>query len=300
MFILGIMPRCGTNFLSNLLIIHPDCAAPEQVWEDYTAAHLDRLAEYSHEVTSHWDSSWGVTDQTRELFDVALGKGIINFIATGKAGQTTVAKTPSVQNLDPFFRFFPDVPLLLLVRDGRAIVESGMRSFGWKREAALHWLAREAATLNAFNALYEYDQQRFRLIRYEDLWTETSKTMEGVLDFLGLDPATYDYEQASQLPVRGSSEILEQDKKALHWDPVEKPDAFDPLSRHKHWSGFMNYRYHQVAGAEMAAFGYPDANSGKTTVSWRVRSLVLDLIWALKKPLRPLYHRVTQKHSSKS
>ena len=45
-FSLGIMPRCGTNFLSNQLLLHPDCAPPEPLWEGYLPAHADRLTEW--------------------------------------------------------------------------------------------------------------------------------------------------------------------------------------------------------------------------------------------------------------
>jgi hypothetical protein len=42
-FILGIMPRCATNFLSNLLLLHPDCVPRDTVWEDFTIARSDLL-----------------------------------------------------------------------------------------------------------------------------------------------------------------------------------------------------------------------------------------------------------------
>jgi len=291
-FILGIMPRSGTNFLSNLLQIHPDCATPRKVWEDYVLSHADQLASYSRAVTAHWDSDWGVDELTRDGFDTALGKGISQFLDGGKDIRLTITKTPSVQNLDLYFRFFPKAPLLILVRDGRSIVESGIRSFGWRREAALHWLSREAKIIVDWVRDHPRAENGFRLVRYEDLWNEPVKALRPLLEFLELDTERYDFEQASQLPVRGSSDLAEQQDQALHWDPVEKTDAFNPLSRHGSWNGFMHYRYQQVCGEIMQSLGYPQLEMTRIPWHWRLRSLILDGLWLLKKPLRPIYRKL--------
>ena len=291
-FILGIMPRSGTNFLSNLLQLHPECVPTEKVWEDYCVAHAHLLTGYSEAVTAHWDPAWGIGSKTADSFNIALGNGIGEFLHSGEDHRRTIAKTPSVQNLHLFFRFFPDSPLLILVRDGRSIIESGVRSFGWRYESALHWLVREARTIVEFIDQYPPQNHRYRIMRYEDLWSQPEEQVRKLLDFLGLDPQHYDFEQARQLPVRGSSEILENDRVELHWDPLDKTEDFDPLSRHRQWTDFMNYRYQQIAGSTMASLGYQRAYDGPVHLSWKLRSLFLDGLWLLKKPLRPIYKKL--------
>jgi len=299
-FILGIMPRSGTNFLSNLLQIHPDCVAPKRIWEDYFLAHADQLTEYSRQVTGHWDREWGIDEHTLDELDTALGNGICEFIGKNEKNRLIVTKTPSVQNLELYFRFFPRAPLLILVRDGRSIVESGIRSFGWRREAALHWLDREARTIVRWVRNHPRAGNGYRLVRYEDLWNEPVKTLKPLLEFLELDPQRYDFEQADQLPVRGSSEIVEQQDQDLHWDPVEKTDAFNPLTRHGGWSGFMHYRYQQVCGEAMEPLGYPPLELIRIPWWWKLRSLMLDGLWLLKAPLRPIYRHLTGQETGKS
>ena len=67
--ILGMMPRSGTNFLSDLLCLHPDCAVPDPVLEDYLLHHEDILERYVDSVRwgwrpeqarpdPHWRTAW--------------------------------------------------------------------------------------------------------------------------------------------------------------------------------------------------------------------------------------------------
>ena len=140
-FILGIQPRSGTYFLSNLLILHPDCGPPDPVWEDFLVAHSDLLAQYSDSVSGHWDEKWGVDQEVQADLDAALGRGLSRFLSERGKGSRLITKTPRADNLDLFFRFFPDAHLLILVRDGRAITESAYRSFGARRDATFHALA---------------------------------------------------------------------------------------------------------------------------------------------------------------
>ena len=291
-FILGIMPRCGTNFLSNLLLLHPDCVPPENVWEDFAVAHADLLMRYSDRVVRNWDPKWGVTEQTRDEFNASLGSGISSFLTLHSKGYRVVTKTPRVDNLDLFFRFFPNAHLLILVRDGRAIIESGVRSFGWNREANLHSLAHAAKTINNFRQNHDSFAHRYRMVKYEDLFRDPAENMRNILDFLGLATEGYDFEKATQLPVKGSSDLLHEKGESLHWDPVEKTEKFAPLSRFEHWSPAMHYRYNQVAGKHLEALGYAKTDTGHPSWFLRIRSFLLDLSWPPKAAIRPFYQRL--------
>lgn len=55
-FIHGILPRSGTNFLWDLLRLHPDCApARVPVDEDWFLAHSDHLVHFVDDVGAAWD-----------------------------------------------------------------------------------------------------------------------------------------------------------------------------------------------------------------------------------------------------
>jgi hypothetical protein len=296
-FILGIMPRCGTNFLSNLLLLHPACVPRDTVWEDFTVAHTDLLMRYSDRVAQHWDTVWGVSGQTRDELNHSLGTGLSRFLTLHSRGHRVVSKTPSVDKLELFFRFFPDAPLLILVRDGRAILESGIRSFGWNREANLHRLASAADKIAEFKRTHDDKVHRYLIVKYEDLWQRPAQEMREILEFLDLATDEYDFDQAAQLPVRGSSDLVHKGDESLHWKPVDKKPEFDPLSRFEHWTPAMHYRYNQVAGKPMEALGYKRVDSGRTSLIRRLTNLALDTSWLLIAALRPIHKRLRNRQT---
>ncbi len=289
-FILGLMPRSGTNFLSNLLQLHPECAPASPVWEDFIVTHLDKLAHYSGAVTGEWNEEWGVNERTCSDLEVALGNGLAAFLEDRCPARHVISKTPRVTNLDLFYRFFPGSSLLVLVRDGRSIVESGARTFSWSREAAMHSVADAARTVSEFRKSSQPDQNRFRILRYEDLWQDTENQLHGLFEFLGLDGERYDWKQALELPVRGSSELTAGEETSMHWDPVERGADFDPLSRFSGWSDATHFRYNAVAGAAMRPFGYREHTIEGASILLRTRNRILNVAWGLRVLFRPLYH----------
>ncbi|MBT8053212.1 MAG: sulfotransferase [Xanthomonadales bacterium] len=291
-FVLGILPRSGTNFLYNLLMLHPDCAPPDPVWEDFLVSRLDLLAQYSDEVAAQWDPRWGVDARTQQHLDRSLGSGIARFLQERCSGFRVVAKTPRVDNIEHFFRFFPEAKLLILVRDGRSIVESAIKSFGWRREPALHSLAEAARTINAFRQKTAGFSERFRIVRYEDLWLDTENQLYEIGEFLELDMETYDLQRALNLPLRGSSELKSGPAESVHWDPMDRPDDFDPMSRFTHWSDARHFRYNRIAGPAMQALGYEPKAVKNPGGLFSIQGLVLDAGWLLKSLLRPLYRRL--------
>jgi len=281
------MPRCGTNFLSNLLQLHPDCAPPNPVWEDFLVSRLDLLRQYSDSVSQSWDEKWGVTEDTQARLDASLGSGLTTFLQQSCEGARVISKTPRVENLELFFRFFPGSKLLVLVRDGRSVIESGKRTFGWHREPALHLIADSAATINLFRQNQSSCGDKFRILRYEDLWRDTEKQLRELLTFLQLDPDRYDFKQAIDLPVRGSSELTSEDQRSMHWDPVERTPEFDPMSRFANWSPAMHHRYNSVAGPAMEELGYRCKDVEGPAILYRLRGLLLDGAWLLRILARP-------------
>src|SRR5262249_17818575 len=140
-----------------------------------------------------------------------------------------VTKTPSVDNLR-LISLFQNSKTIVIVRDGRTLVESGVRSFGWDFESGCRHWARAADLIIAAQT----ESSPFLLVRYEDLVGGLQTEMTRILTYLGLDSSVYDFEAASRLPVRGSS-TFGVGEKGVHWHPVEKTAAFDPLHRCSTW-----------------------------------------------------------------
>ena len=290
-FILGILPRCGTNFLSDLLCEHPDCGAPAPIWEDFLVAHADLLDRYVSTVCGRWNPRWGADEAARSRLASHLGSGLVSFLAEHTETKRVVTKTPLVDNLSQFFKLFPDAYLLILVRDGRAVVESGVKTFGWYRDSAIHKWADAARTVLEFDAAHKgsAEEKRYRIVRYEDLWTHLEEELRAILKFLDLDVEAYDFRAATSLPVRGSSTLGQRGTDAVHWEPVEKTSEFDPMSRFRHWGRAKHERFRWVAGRYLEHFGYEEIRFARNHWLWSLWNVILDIGWVIVRTLGPIY-----------
>ena len=203
-FILGIKQRSGTNFFSDLIRLHPDCEAPALIGEDFLTHHADLLVRYATTASRSW-ARWVRDEKMEELLYKCLGDGLISFLALRTGQKRIVTKTPSVRNVEHFFKFFPQAYLLLLVRDGRAVVQSTVKSFNGNFEMAVRNWAEASGTALRFLEANKDSNLNFLLVRYEDLYNNTEGELRRIFDFVGLDIEKYDFDSAINLPVRGSS-----------------------------------------------------------------------------------------------
>jgi hypothetical protein len=283
-FVLGILQRSGTNYLNNLLLLHPDIKSPGLVWEDFFLAHGDLLAGYMESVQRRWPHQW-VDEVGDELGPNALlkhiGRGLVDFmeaqyrnrLAKGvypmpdRTPVNLVTATPSVRNLHLFFDLFPNAAPIIIVRDGRALVESGVRSFGWNYDEAMRMWSDGARRIQDFcrNPAHE---GRFLVVRYEDLYTRTSEVMGKMLDFLRLDHRRYDFTAAENLGVMGSSELMNSEGR-VHWKAVDKSAGFNPLARASQWEAALNSRFAWIAGKNMQEFHY-EMGHAERRLAWNM------------------------------
>lgn len=287
-FILGIFPRSGTNFLYNLLQLHPACGEASPIWEDYFLRHIDELLKYTKSVSHHWAPGRGLAPGTMESLYESFGDAIASFLASRNPQRRIVTKTPRVDNLSEFPRFFPNVRLLILMRDGRAVVESGIKTFGWHRGWAIKEWSRAAKTIRDFDQANRDGEFKYLIVKYEDLWTSLDTELPKILDFLDLDVSAYDLDAAHHLPVKGSSTVRSSAKDTMHWEPMEKTVAFDPMSRWRHWSRARHERFNWIAGDLMLHFGYELQRTPSNQWFWNTRNRVHDLLQGLLWPLRPV------------
>jgi protein-tyrosine sulfotransferase len=291
-FILGILPRSGTAFLQDLLCLYPGFGKPRAANEDYCLYYSDPLASFAEKLVAHWSASWKVPSEYQRRLESRIGEGIVSFLSEVTQADSFVTKTPRVDNLHNFPKFFPAAHLLIVVRDGRSVLESGIRTFGWNREAAMHQWADAAQTILQFEATYKKSALKYRVIRYEDLWSNVEHEMARILAFLELDPMQYDFEAARRLPIRGSSDLRSKEGKDVHWRPVTKTADFDPLSRWKHWTPKQVERFDWVAGPYLAALGYERPPRRTSRIVWYVRNRAADLAWLAIRVFGPFVLRM--------
>ena len=306
-FILGIMPRSGTNFLHNLVLLHPDCdfAHPG---EDFFLAHSDLLLSYAERVYKSWNPKWrGEIDQLlgSDTLCSSLGNGLISYleliatksvmhspsvpfhqdINTKRTSRKFVTVTPRVNNLDSFFKIFPRAHLLILVRDGRSVVESGVRSFSWDYQRAMRTWAGAARTILCFDKEMKGSNNKYLIARYEDLYTNTVAEMTKILTFLGLDVNKYNFDRAVDMSVCGSSELKSTGSK-IHWTPLDKPKSFNPLARWRCWSRSKHERFNWIAGHHIEKFGYAKQEYKRYQFIWSAWNIILDKMHELELKLQ--------------
>lgn len=289
-FILGIRPRSGTNFLWDLLRLHPQLAAPRApVNEDFLIKHSDHLSRYTADVRRHW-KKWDRSDDIPNEFQAALGRGLMDFMED-VPGKRLITKTPTVVNLEHFHALFPKAQLILLVRDGRAVVDSGMRSFGWDLDTAAHRWKTAADEIKRFE---KSEVRPYHLVRYEELLHDLEGTIKQILGFLDLDIAAYDYDAASALPVRGSSTFHRRTGHKVSWSPVAKTDNFDPAARWRQWDESMLKRFDYIAAERLRYFGY-EPTSEPPAGAALIRQKTLDLRWHLMRGIRGTRKRTNKR-----
>jgi protein-tyrosine sulfotransferase len=257
-FILGMTGRAGTQFLYELLALHPDTTQREPIWEDYLLRASGHLLAYADQLSRRW-ATFDVPPQERVRLLRCLGDGLIAFLNEGAAGKRVVTVTPNVRNLQYFFDLFPDATLVLLVRDGRSVVESMMRSFGLSRARATARWAAAARTILAFAG--EERRDRYLVVRYEDLVERLEEELAEVLRFCGLSVEDYDFASARSLPLRGSS-TDRGGSSEVQWGPMERPADFGGVARYSGWSAADHRAFNRRAGDLLSALGYEPAEVG--------------------------------------
>jgi hypothetical protein len=290
-FILGLLRRSGTNYLQNLLCLHPACVRGGILHEDYLLNSSDLLLAYARLTASNWNPEWRVEEQIAPGVAENLGQALIRFLLSQLPAKSPpsdnpparyfITKTPSVRNLENFFRLFPRAPLIVLVRDGRATVESGIQSFQWDFETAVREWAQAAQTVLALQADPSNEGKPFTVVRYEDVYERPEIELARLFTFLGLGSAHYDWERARHMPVSGSSETRRASGGDLHWKMVERSPAFDPTRRWAGWTRAQHERFNWLAGDPLAGLGYTPVRYDDRRVYWTAWNRLQDLKFKL-------------------
>lgn len=279
-FLLGVAPRSGTNYLEDLLAVHPDCGIGIPLREDHLLHHAQPLIDYVDTVVATWSTKrrWGFQEGHADDLAKSIGSGVIDFIVSqvderrrlSEPPDTlpgieaafkfkpryVIAKTPRPTNIEYFHRLFPDSPLLVLVRDGRSVVESSMRSWGYSFDTAVREWVIGARDISRY--LRSAGSGTHLFLRYEDLVEDPEGELARVFEYLELDPGRYDFEKALKRPVRGSSTVRPAGAgDRVNWNPVDRPADFDPRERFSGWSDDQHARFNHLAGELSTKLGYP-------------------------------------------
>lgn len=258
--VVGITQRSGTNYLTRLLDLHPDVARPRRILEDYLPVGAGRIAEGVRMISARYMDDWIPPHDAEAMLRERVGDALLDWLAED-AGLTPddprrlLTKTPGAYRLRDLATLVPGASLLVLVRDGRDVVASGMRGLGWSFTKGVdRWLEGAREVLSLFGRPLPLGV-RARLVRYEDVVADPVGSMHDLQEWLGLDPERWDVDAARSLPVYGSSYVT-GGAEEVHWDPVERPEGFDPRGRAAGWSDELHTRFLFRAAVELRALGY--------------------------------------------
>lgn len=277
-FIMGISQRSGTNFLSQLIRQHPECGAPTTIWENYFVYYSDLLMTYSQSVFKRWKWKTGSADRSLHAkLNQYIGNSLVEFLSCEITAERLVTKTPDVYNINNHFQLFPNSCLLILVRDGRAVVESRVKTFGESYQTAMRTWSTAAETILKFDKQQQGNDRKYLIVKYEDLWRDVEKELRKIFDFCDLDPDDYDFDLADKQPIRGSSIFHGEKHSEVHWEPVKKAEGFDPTKRWSHWGRSLHEQFNAISGGNMEDMGYTPKRYDSNGFSWKIFSLVLSL-----------------------
>jgi hypothetical protein len=263
-YIASVSPRSGTNYLGRLIGKHSSCALVSD-GEDHFLAKSDLLEIFAERVYSHWSSKWTLKKEN-ESGDImnGIGKGLVGFLRDqvvnekdkcGDCNYTVVTKTPYPKNIHLFRELFQAGFLVVLIRDGRAVAESRMRTFDESFDEAVQGWRRGAREVIQFVQEYGWSSQRHLTLRYEDVYRNSADELRRLFDLVGLDPSSYPYSDLEEVEIVGSSTYGRRDGDVT-WEAKQDDGSFNPLNRFRDWGREKHERFEWLAGDEHRKLRY--------------------------------------------
>lgn len=254
-FIHGIMPRSGTVYVGQLLRLHPDLhGLPRDLWElpvlQLSPGFL-QLRRRFLEIYEQNADKMGSYD-----FLTVFGQGMLQYLeAATPPDKRMLLKVPGVQYLHYFPVMFPGQHLLVLVRDGRDVARSTVKT--WPMIlfpfACRRW-KRAAEMVVAYHKRHQDQPTGYWLARFEDAVLDPEGFVEEACRRFGLDVSRYPFERIDEIRVRGSSQLGQG--RRVTWDPKVKPPDFMPMGYWRRWSRWRKWTFKRIAGQALMSLGY--------------------------------------------
>lgn len=257
-FVHGVLPRSGTNYLANSLALHPDVAGfPRRLWE-FPLLHVVPGAQA---LQSEFLAMFPRNAEVMRPYELLayLAGGWLASLQHEAGNRHVLLKSPHVQNLYIFPHLFPRDKLVLCLRDGRDVVASTFATFGNRllrksfRQLVTEWKLAAEAVLS-FDSGGPHAHPNVVVIRYEDLVQSPGTTVQAMLAQLALDPARYPFDALAGMPVYGSSANTASGE--ARWQPALRENGFNPIGRWQEWPPWRKRLFARMAGDTLLRAGY--------------------------------------------
>lgn len=282
-FLFGMSVRSGTNFSGKIFSKHPDVEVipQNQTTREFPLLNVIDKFKTGFETFAkmYTDNNGNKDHYTWSNYGSYFGNSILKYIEDhlieDKSKKKYFIKDPYVINLTHFRTVFPKSKLILLVRDGRDIVESSEKAYLIKKTSQsklnrlkryiFHYTGREfrrnvkAWKQNA-KIIHDYLQtaegESALLIRYEDLHSEIESVYRELFAHCDLSFDNVLYKDVEVMGSSFSDQISDKGKNKVDWNPIKKTDAFKPVGRWHDWPKWKVRYFNKVAGDYLAIFGY--------------------------------------------
>lgn len=264
-YMVSPIQRSGTNYLHIMLGMHPDLSTVASLgWpqEQCLFSAGAKLAEYVSQTAGYW-SNWVQDPSERQeharRMMAQLGEGCLtHFAAAPERDGLMVFKTPDSGNVRWMYHMFPQMKVIVLVRDGRDAITSYINSWGGKsifRRLCIRWNDRmnQLFDLQTFANENQYAAQ-LCFVKYEDLVQNPEASLREIFAFLDVSPEAYPYDSLAEIPVLGSSSMKAGDR--VHWKPMSKPASFNPTGKWMDWSKHQRAVFKKYAGEALLKMKY--------------------------------------------
>lgn len=253
----GVMPRSGTVFTGELLNLHPDLHGfPNNIYE---VPFLRLTGDIKSTQEAFFNSYKRNREQMGEsdflpIFGASLMAYLTAYIPSNKR---LLIKVPDVRYLNYFKDVFPGENLLILMRDGRDIVSSTLKTWPERKfpEVCERWDLSTKMALKC-KELYRNSENGFLLARFEDVVADPKTFVLEACACFNLDSTLYPFDKIDEIQVVGSS-TQKKDGKAT-WSGMEKTKDFNPVGRWSSWSEYEKATFKKIAGETLIKSGYCD------------------------------------------
>ncbi len=251
-FVIG-SPRSGTSILAWAVAQHPDmCTGPEADFPYYfgQSGEFDRVWDLCTKREDGWMVRHGVE---REEYLACLGLGLDQLFQRRSEGRRWVDSTPANVLVGPRLALlFPNAQFLHIVRDGRFVVSSLMKS-GFDHPSAKDFtLATQtwADYVKAGRAFEKASPERVLEVRQERLESEPESVMKDVQEFLGLEHSDKLAEYLRTHRINSSYGNTPRE------NLLETKPASVPKTPWKDWAASEKVTFSKIAAATMVELGY--------------------------------------------
>jgi protein-tyrosine sulfotransferase len=252
----GIMPRSGTVYVGELLRRHPELHPyPHHLWELPALLLTADVRRLQQKFLLSYKPNTGKLEE--DDFLPLFGASIMAFLnAQAPPTQRVLTKMPSVQYLSHFFSMFPHENVLILMRDGRDVVHSTLRTWHHLNfiQVCLRWNRSARIILSTLEQFRSSGQSGYWVGRYESALAEPETFIREVCRQFQLNEACYPFEEIEKIRVIGSSKLASQDKAI--WQHLKRPQNFRPIEYWKNWSPLRKKIFKVIAGQSLLNLGY--------------------------------------------